>query len=79
MQEVEQRRSGCRGAEALSASDYLSLKHKDVLNAKNAGAIFCHVQISSQTPCPTDFSRLKHAKRDPFYLYLFYMRPCAKQ
>jgi hypothetical protein len=33
------------GAEALSASNSLSLKHKDVLNAKNAGAIFCPAQI----------------------------------
>ena len=33
------------GAEALSASNSLSLKHKEVLNAKNAGAIFCHAQV----------------------------------
>ena len=38
-------------AEALSASDYLSLKYRDVLNAENAenaenaGAFFCLVQI----------------------------------
>jgi hypothetical protein len=32
-------------AEALSASDYLSLKYMDVLNAENAGAFFCLVQI----------------------------------
>ncbi len=33
-------------AEALSASDYLSLKCMDVLNAENAGAFFCLAQIS---------------------------------
>jgi hypothetical protein len=33
-------------AEALSASDYLSLKYREVLNVENAGAIFYHAQIS---------------------------------
>ncbi|MCF6252573.1 MAG: hypothetical protein L3J75_15110 [Methylococcaceae bacterium] len=33
-------------AEALSTSDYLSLKYMDVLNAENAGAFFCLAQIS---------------------------------
>ncbi len=33
-------------AEALSTNDYLSLKYMDVLNAENAGAFFCLVQIS---------------------------------
>ncbi len=32
-------------AEALSASNYLSLKYMDILNAENAGAFFCLAQI----------------------------------
>jgi len=34
-----------QNAEALSASDYLSLKYMDVLNAENAGAFFCLAPI----------------------------------
>ena len=34
-----------QNAEALSASDYLSLKYIYVLNAENAGAFFCLAQI----------------------------------
>ncbi|MCF6250851.1 MAG: hypothetical protein L3J75_06210 [Methylococcaceae bacterium] len=33
-------------AEALSTSDYLSLKYREVLNVENAGAIFYHAQVS---------------------------------
>jgi hypothetical protein len=46
----------------LSASDYLSLKHMDVLNVENARSYFPPHPDFPQIPCPTDFSRLNQIK-----------------
>jgi hypothetical protein len=41
----------------LSASDYLPLKHMDVLNVENARSYFPRHPDCLQIPCPSDFSR----------------------
>ena len=50
------------GAEALSSSDSLSLKDKDVLNAKNARSYFLPHPDFPQNPRSTDLVRLNNIK-----------------